>query len=144
MWPGREPRRTDWRCLAPPPQDRGCALVPCARRRPKPRSVSSIILQPMTEDEREHLLSTVGHAHAGLSEAALKLRLSVPSKAPALKRAMKAERAAFELKRALQQLDVKDGAPIPRRERLLPEVRRGGKVVDIESLPRHNDRHDEP
>ena len=31
----------------------------------------------MTEDEREHLLSTVGQAHAGLSEVALKLR--VPS-----------------------------------------------------------------
>ena len=87
----------------------------------------------MTEDEREHRLSTVGQAHAGLSEAALKLRLGVPPNTPALKTAMKAERAAFELKRALQQLDVKDGAPIERRERLFPEVRRGGKVVDIES-----------
>ena len=87
----------------------------------------------MTEDEREHLLSTVGQAHAGLSEVALKLRLGVPPNTPTRKTAMKAERAAFDLKRALQQLDVKDGAPIERREQLFPEVRRGGKVVDIES-----------
>ena len=98
----------------------------------------------MTEDEREHLLSTVGQAHASLSEAALKLRLGLAPKTPARKTAMKAERAAFELKRALQRLDVKDGATITRREPSLPEVRRGGKVVDIESLLRHNDRHDEP
>ena len=53
----------------------------------------------MTEDEREHLLSTVGQAHAGLSEVALKLRLGLPPKTPALKTAIKAERAAFDLKR---------------------------------------------
>ena len=34
----------------------------------------------MTEDEREHLLSTVDQAHAGLSEVALKLRLGLPPK----------------------------------------------------------------
>ena len=48
----------------------------------------------MTEDEREHLLTTVGQAHAGLSEVALKLRLGLPPKTPALKTAIKAERAA--------------------------------------------------
>ena len=98
----------------------------------------------MTDDEREHLLSTVGQAHAGLSEVALKLRLGLPPNTPARKTAMKAERAAFELKRALQRLDVKDVASITRREPLFPEVRRGGKVVDIASLLRHTDRHDEP
>ena len=98
----------------------------------------------MTEDEREHLLSTVGQAHAGLSEVALKLRLGVPPNTPARKTAMKAERAAFELKRALQRLDVKNVTPITRRELLLPEVRRGGKVVDITSLLRHKDQYDEP
>ena len=105
-----------------------------------------IVYNPATmiEDEREHLLSTVGQAHASLSEAALKLRLGLPPKTPARKTAMKAERAAFELKRALQRLDVKDGATITRREPSLPEVRRGGKVVDIESLRRQNDRHNEP
>ena len=45
----------------------------------------------MTEDEREHLLSTVGQAHAVLSEVALKLRLELPLKIPALKTAIKAE-----------------------------------------------------
>ena len=60
----------------------------------------------MTEDEREHLLSTVGQAHAGLSEVALKLRLELSPKTPALKTAIKAERAAFDLKRSLQRLEV--------------------------------------
>ena len=46
----------------------------------------------MTEDEREHLLSTVGQAHAGLSEVALKLRWGLPPKTPVLKTAIKAER----------------------------------------------------
>ena len=62
----------------------------------------------MTEDERTHLLSTVGQAHAGLSEVALTLRLGLPPNTPALKTAIKAERAAFDLKRSLQRLEVKD------------------------------------
>ena len=40
-------------------------------------------------------------------------------------------------------LEVKDGETITRRAALLPEVRRGGKVVDPESLLRHENRHDE-
>ena len=97
----------------------------------------------MTEDEREHLLSTVGQAHAGLSEVALKLRLGLPPKTPVLKTAIKAERAAFDLKRSLQRLEVKDVETITRRAPVLPEVRRGGKVVDPKSLLRHENRHDE-
>ena len=97
----------------------------------------------MTADEREHLLSTVGQAHAGLSEVALKLRLGVPPKTPVLKTAIKAEREAFALKRSLQQLEVKDVETIKRHEPLFPEVRRGGKVVAIESLLRHADQHDD-
>ena len=89
------------------------------------------------------MLRTVGQAHVGLSEVALKLRLELPAKTPALKTAIKAERAAFDLKRSLQRLDVKDGETIKRRAPLLPEVRRGGKVVDPESLLRHEDRDDE-
>ena len=58
----------------------------------------------MTNDEREHMLSTVGQAHAGLSEVALTLRLGVPPSTPTLQTAIQAERAAFDLKRALQQL----------------------------------------
>ena len=46
----------------------------------------------MTENEREHLLSTVGQVHAGLSVVALKLRLGLPPKTPVLKTAIKAER----------------------------------------------------
>ena len=74
------------------------------------------------------MLRTVGQAHAGLSEVSLKLRLGLPPKTPVLKIAIKAERAAFDLKRSLQQLDVKDFETIKQREPLLPEVRRGGKV----------------
>ena len=62
----------------------------------------------MTADEREHLLSTVVQAHAGLSEVVLTLRLTLPPNTPALKTAIKAERAAFDLKRSLQRLEVKD------------------------------------
>ena len=62
----------------------------------------------MTNDEREHMLSTVGQAHAGLSEMALKLRLSVPPNTPGLQTATQAARAAFDLKRALQRLEVTD------------------------------------
>ena len=85
----------------------------------------------------------MGQAHAGLSEVALKLRLELPPKTPALKTAIKAERAAFDLKRSLQRLEVKDVETIARRAPVLPEVRRGGKVVDPESLLRHENRHDE-
>ena len=73
----------------------------------------------------------VVQAHAGLSEVALKLRLGLPPKTPALKTAIKAERAVFDLKRSLQRLDVKDFETIKRRELLLPEVRRGGKVDEV-------------
>ena len=97
----------------------------------------------MTEEERECLLSTVGQAHAGLSEVALKLRQGLPPNTPALKTGIKAERAVFDLKRSLQRLDVKDVEAIRRRKPLLPEVRRGGKVVDVESLLRHEDSHDD-
>ena len=92
--------------------------------------------------QENHRLSTVGQAHAGLSEVALKLRLGLPPKTPMLKTAIKAERAAFDLKRSLQRLEVKDVETITRRAPVLPEVRRGGKVVDPESLLRHENRHD--
>ena len=41
---------------------------------------------------------------------------------------------AFALKRSLQQLEVKDVVTITRHEPVFSEVRRGGKVVAIESL----------
>ena len=70
--------------------------------------------------------------------------MGLPPKTPALKTAIKAERAAFDLRRSLQRLDVKDFETIKQREPLSPEVRRGGKVVATESLLRHENRHDEP
>ena len=59
---------------------------------------------------------TVGQAHAGLSEVALKLRQGLPPTTPALKTGIKAERAVFDLKRSLQRLDVKDVEAIRRRK----------------------------
>ncbi len=66
--------------------------------------------------------------------------MGLPPKTPALKTAIKAERAAFDLRRSLQRLDVKDFETIKQREPLSPEVRRGGKVVATESLLRHENR----
>ena len=87
----------------------------------------------MTEDERQQLVGTVAEAHAGLSEVAFKLRRELTPKAPALKAAIKAEREAFRPKRELQRLDIEDPEPVEGRESL-PEVRRGGKVVDVDQL----------
>ena len=89
----------------------------------------------MTEDERQDLLRTVAQTHADLSGVALKLRLGLPPKAPALKTAIKAEREAFRLKRELQRLDIADLEQANGRARL-PEVRRGSKVVDVDRLER--------
>ena len=84
------------------------------------------ILTNMTEDERQYLLRTVAEAHTGLSKVAFKLRRELTPKAPALKRAIKAE---------LQRLDMEDLEQATGRESL-PEVRRGGKVVDVDQLLR--------
>ncbi len=97
----------------------------------------------MTEDERQYLLRTVAEAHTGLSKVAFKLRRELTPKAPALQRAIKAERETFHLKGELQRLDMEDLEQATGRESL-PEVRRGGKVVDVDQLLRQKDRHDEP
>ena len=93
------------------------------------------ILTNMTEDERQYLLRTVAEAHVGLSEVAFKLRRELTPKAPALKTAIKAERETFHLKGELQRLDMEDLEQAKGRESL-PEVRRGGKVVDVDQLLR--------
>ena len=98
---------------------------------------------PMTEDERQQLIETEAEAHAGLSEVASRLRREMRPKAPVLKAAIKVEREAFRLKRELQRLDIENDEQAKGRESL-PEVRRGGKVVDIDQLRRQKVRHDEP
>ena len=97
----------------------------------------------MTQDERQNLLGTVAEAHAGLSEVTFKLRREVTPKAPVLKVAIKAERETFRLKLELQRLDIEDPEQAKGHESL-PEVRRGGKVVDMDQLLRQKVRHDEP
>ena len=89
----------------------------------------------MSEDERLDLVRSASEAHSGLSEIAFKLRRELGAKAPALKEALKAERVAFRLKRELQKLDIQGPESAPRRE-ALAEVRRGGKVIDVERLRR--------
>ena len=91
----------------------------------------------MSEDERQELVRTAAEAHSGLQEIAFKLRRELGAKAPALKEALKAEERVFRLKRELQQLDIQDPDPDPPERRgPLGDVRRGGKVVDIERLRR--------
>ena len=97
----------------------------------------------MTEDERQNLLRAMAEAHASLSEVAFKLRRELTPKAPALKAAIKAEREIFRLKRELQRFDVEDLEQAKGRTSL-PEVRRGGKVVDVDQLLRQKPRDDEP
>ena len=91
----------------------------------------------MTEDERLQLLAAVSEAHAGLQETALRLRRELSPKAPALKAALRAEREAWRLKLELQRLDLSEPDPRPQA---LPEVRRGGKAVDVGRLRRGKER----
>ena len=89
----------------------------------------------MSEDERLEMLRTATEAHADLSELALRLRRRLTSQAAATQGAFKAEQGVFRLRRELQRMDLENPESAPRRE-ALPEVRRGGKVVDIERLGR--------
>ena len=98
----------------------------------------------MSKDERQKLLATVAEAHAGLREVAFELRRELPPKAPALKAALKAEREAFRLQRELRRLDRGDLEPEAQGLASLPEVHRGGKVIDLDQLRRPKGQHDEP
>ena len=91
----------------------------------------------------EGLLEGLREANTGLSEVALKLRRALTPKAPALNAAIKAERETFRIKRELQRLDIVDLEQVKGRA-ALPEVRRGGKVVDVEQLLQQKVQHDEP
>ena len=53
------------------------------------------------------------------------------------------EGVVFGLKRELEQLDLENPEQAPRRE-ALPEVRRGGKVVEVDRIPRQKVPNDEP
>ena len=97
----------------------------------------------MTDGERQDLRSTVTETHASLSEVAFKLQLELPQKSATLKTAIKAERVAFHLKRALQQLVIEDVEQANERERL-PKVLRGGQVVDVKRQLRPTARYDAP
>ena len=87
----------------------------------------------MSEDERLEMFRTATEAHLSLRELALRLRRRLPAKAPAAKAAVKAEQGAFRLKRELQRLDLAAPDRDSRRQSL-PEVRQGGKVVDVGRL----------
>ena len=97
----------------------------------------------MTEDERRKLAGTVAEAHAGLREVAFLLRRELTPKAPALKAAIKAERETFHLKREIERHDF-EGLETAHRRPSLPEVHRGGKVVDLDRLRWPKGRHDDP
>ena len=97
----------------------------------------------LSEDERQELVGTIVEAHAGLREVAFKLRRELTAKATALKEAIRAEGVVFGLKRELQQLDLNDPEQAPRRA-AVSEVRRGGKVVDIDRLGRRKGPNEAP
>ena len=94
----------------------------------------------MSEDERIELLRAVSDAHASLADAALELRRRLGRPSPLAKTAARTERAVFRFKRELQRFDPSED-PLP-AGRPLPEIRQGGKVVDIERL-RPGRLHDE-
>lgn len=96
----------------------------------------------MSEDERLEMLRTATEAHADLKELALRLRRRLTLKSPATKAAFKAEHEVFRLRRELQRLELRDADPVEKRGPL-PEVRRGGKVIDIGRLRRPKDPDDE-
>ncbi len=97
----------------------------------------------MSEDERQEMLRTVAEAHTGLRELAFRLGRELRLKAPALKAAIRAEGVVFRLKCYLQQLDI-DDPELPRRREALAEVRRGGKVVDLDRLRRQKGPDEAP
>ena len=97
----------------------------------------------MSEDERQELVGTVAEAHTGLRELAFKLRRELRLKAPALKAAIRAEGVVFGLKRELEQLDL-ENPELPRRRDAVSEVRRGGKVVDIDRIGRQKGPDEAP
>lgn len=96
----------------------------------------------MSEAERQEMLGSIAEAHAAISEAAFKLRRELPLKAPVTKAAVKAEQEAFRLKRELGRFDLTEPDPAPRRAPL-PEVRRGGKLVDLDRLRKRKGPDDE-
>ncbi len=85
---------------------------------------------PLTEAEREELLAEVTEAHNVVSKLARELRSRYSHKAAAVKAAAKAERDLFQLKRAMQKMDLNEAPGKPP----LPVVKRGGRVVDVEKL----------
>lgn len=89
----------------------------------------------MSEDERQQLLGIITEAHDALKEAAFKLRRHLPSKAPALESAFRAEQEVFRLRREIQRLVTEDPV-LARKQEPLPEDRGSGKVIDIGRLRR--------
>ena len=83
------------------------------------------------------------HQHAALSEAAFKLCRELTRKAPATKAAFKAEQEVFRLRCELQRLTLEDPEPAERRGPM-PEVRQGGKAIDIERRRRGKLTDDTP
>lgn len=97
----------------------------------------------MNEDERQQLLGIITEAHDALREAALKLRRHLPSEAPALESAFRAEQGAFRLRREIQRLVIEDPA-LARKQEPLPEDHGSGKVIDVGRLRRRKLDGDDP
>ena len=68
-----------------------------------------------------------------MTEGAFKLRRELTLKAPALKAAIRAEGVVFRPEARAAAARSRESEQAPRRE-ALPEVRRGGKLVEVDRL----------
>lgn len=84
----------------------------------------------MDETERLELLRSLEEARGCVSDAAFKLRREFSHRSRVAKTAAKVERAIFDLKRQLTQLDIGEARVLDH----LPGVTRGGRPVDMDQL----------
>jgi hypothetical protein len=89
-----------------------------------------VAMKPLDEEERADLLARINDAHGQVTAAVSDLRRRYAAKAAVVKAAVKAERYLFTLRREMEKLE--DGEAPARPS--LPEVRRGGKAVDLGQL----------
>jgi hypothetical protein len=87
-------------------------------------------MKALNQEERAELLARISEAHERVAATLSDLRRRYAAKATVVKAAVKAERSLFTLKREVEKLE--GGEPPDRTP--LPEVRRGGKAVDLSEL----------
>jgi hypothetical protein len=87
-------------------------------------------MKALDQEERAELLARMNDAHERVAAALSDLRRRYAAKAAVVKAAVKAERDLFALEREVEKLEGGEGEGLSS----LPEVRRGGKAVDLSEL----------